>query len=86
MRRLKVWQHAKIVFGPEMRHCMIRDISNLGAMLAIKQTIHIPDVFDLYIAAHSLRVYRAQLVWRNRDFAGVSFVPDQEDGRSTVGA
>jgi hypothetical protein len=71
-KRVKVWQHAKVVVGSNMIHCMVRDISSVGAKLSIDRNVQLPEVFDLYIAAHDLRYYRAQLRWRKAGLVGVS--------------
>lgn len=83
-RRLRVWQQAKIVFGNKMIHCMVRDISRGGAGIVIRKSVLLPETFDLYIAAHELRLCPARLRWRNEDFAGVSFGSDQANDAPAV--
>ncbi|QRM35585.1 dTDP-4-dehydrorhamnose reductase [Microvirga sp. VF16] len=73
LRRLRVWQNAKIIFQDQMIHCMVRDLSAEGAGIVVKKGGALPKDFDLYVAAPSLQVYPARLCWQNGDLAGVSF-------------
>lgn len=71
MRALK---QGKIVFnhGYGTFDCMIRNLSDHGAMLAISETAGIPDHFELRLeAAHPVR--HCVVRWRTVDHIGVEF-------------
>jgi hypothetical protein len=74
-RRFRTQHLAKIVLGPEaMISCTVEDISTGGARIALTRDMHLPNDFEIFIAAHDLQVHRARLCWRHRDSLGVSFV------------
>jgi len=85
-RRFRAQHVAKIVLGPDsMLSCRVEDISTGGAKIALDPDLHLPEDFELFIAAHDLQVHRARLCWRSHDSLGVSFLrsPEQpEQGRS----
>jgi hypothetical protein len=55
-----------------LRDCVVRDISSLGARLALVSTVSIPDRFSLtFDDAHTLRACR--VVWRSVTEIGVEF-------------
>lgn len=56
-----------------MIHCEVENISTGGAKIAVRANVRLPESFLLYIASHTLQVFRAVLRWREGDFAGVSF-------------
>jgi uncharacterized protein YceH (UPF0502 family) len=60
--------------------CMIRDLSEDGARIALSQTVALPEVIELDIPQRELR-RRARVVWRRNDEVGLCFsqvdrVPD----------
>ncbi|MXQ14410.1 PilZ domain-containing protein [Microvirga makkahensis] len=74
-RRFRAQHLAKIVLGPDsMISCHVEDISAGGAKIALDQHLHLPEDFELFIAAHDLQVHRARLCWRNHNSLGVSFI------------
>jgi hypothetical protein len=60
--------------------CQVRNCSPAGARVAFTNTAVIPDEFDLTIA-HKERSYRARMVWRGPNEAGIVFLSEHE--RST---
>ena len=54
--------------------CIVRNVSQAGAKIAMTGTVLLPDSFDLTIARRETSV-RARLVWRNSSEAGVMFEP-----------
>jgi hypothetical protein len=52
--------------------CVVRNFSKAGAKIAMTGTVLLPDVFELGIARKEAS-FRAHLVWRNSDEAGVAF-------------
>ena len=52
--------------------CLVRNISAEGAKLVFTQTATVPQEFDLSL--HQERVFRARVVWRRADEAGVAFL------------
>ncbi len=78
-RRFRTQHLAKIVLGPDsMISCKIEDISAGGAKILLEQHTHLPDSFDLFIAAHDLQVHRVRMCWRRHDTLGVSFTRSSE--------
>ena len=57
--------------------CRVRDFSCTGARVHLTNTAVIPDQFDLTIARKE-RSFRARMVWRSVDEAGVTFLGDNE--------
>ncbi len=82
-RRFRAQHLAKIVLGPDsMLSCRVEDISTSGAKIALDRHLHLPEDFELFIAAHDLQVHRARLCWRSHNSLGVSFLRSPEQGRS----
>ncbi len=53
--------------------CLVRNFSADGAKVTFTNTVTVPDEFDLTIRRKETS-YRARMVWRDRDEAGVIFV------------
>jgi len=75
-RRLRVRQQAKIVLNDEMIHCEVRNLSLQGAGISLSRRVQLPNTFNLFIAAHSLRTFKVKLRWLRGNQAGVSFEMD----------
>ncbi|MDP4025340.1 PilZ domain-containing protein [Methylobacterium sp. NEAU 140] len=73
--RQRVFLKGRITFnnGASSFDCLVRDLSGLGARLALSETASLPEAFDLYIAQKD-RTYRSMLRWRRQDGIGVTFV------------
>jgi hypothetical protein len=72
VQRTSVFKSAKIMSNQSVRDCIVRDISKLGACLALISTTSIPDTFDLtFDAGRTLRPCRA--AWRTGTQIGVEF-------------
>ena len=71
-RRTPVYRCAKIWVNGSLRDCVVRDISSLGARLALLSTAYIPDQVSLtFDGAHTLRACR--VAWRSTTEIGVEF-------------
>jgi PilZ domain len=57
--------------------CHVRNFSPAGAKVAFTNAASFPDQFDLSIA-RSERSFRARMVWRGVNEAGVAFVSEYE--------
>jgi hypothetical protein len=55
--------------------CQVRNLSTSGAKVTFSNTAAVPDQFDLKIA-HKERSFRARMIWRAPDEAGVSFLSE----------
>src|SRR5262245_61528040 len=55
--------------------CHVRNISPAGAKVALTNAAVIPDQFELAIAQKD-RLYRARMVWRGVNEAGVAFLSE----------
>ncbi len=53
--------------------CLVRDLSQTGARLAVAGSAPLPDVFDLHLPSKDAH-YRAQVRWRHADEIGVAFL------------
>lgn len=53
--------------------CVVRDFSSAGAKVTFANAAAVPDDVELSIA-HKEQTFRARVVWRRRDEAGVAFV------------
>jgi hypothetical protein len=53
--------------------CLVRNISADGARLVFTQTATVPQEFDLSLHRNE-RTYRAKVIWRRADEAGVAFL------------
>ena len=72
--RLRTLKGGSILFGlaPAI-DCVIRNISETGAQLAVESSIGIPDEFTLLIKPE-MRKQACKVAWRSADRIGVSFV------------
>jgi uncharacterized small protein (DUF1192 family) len=52
--------------------CVIRDLSESGARIALSDAVALPEVIELDIPQRELR-RRARVVWRRNDEAGLCF-------------
>lgn len=57
--------------------CHVRNFSPAGALLAFDNTATVPDKFDLMIERKE-RSFRARMVWRRMNEAGVAFLNEHE--------
>jgi hypothetical protein len=72
VRRTKCFKYAKISANGSLRDCVVRDISALGARLALVSTAYIPD--DIALTFDSARTLRAcRVAWRAATEIGVEF-------------
>jgi hypothetical protein len=72
--RHKTLKGGSIMFGlaPPVE-CVIRNMSESGAAVEVKNVMAIPDDFQLLIKPE-LRKRHCQVVWRKHDLLGVRFV------------
>ena len=54
-------------------NCIVRNFSTRGAKICFSNVASIPEEFDLAIAQKQ-KTYRARIVWRNADQAGITFI------------
>lgn len=75
--RQRTFLKGRIIFnnGASSMDCLVRDLSSIGARLALTETATLPDTFDLFIPQKE-RTYRANLRWRRADGIGVAFVDE----------
>ena len=57
--------------------CRVRNFSSAGAKVAFTNALSIPEQFDLSIG-HAGRSFRARMVWRRVNEAGVAFLSEYE--------
>jgi hypothetical protein len=72
VRRTQVFKCAKIAAVQALQDCVVRDISSLGARLALISTASVPDRFDLtFDMARTRR--RCRVIWRSPTQIGIEF-------------
>lgn len=57
--------------------CQVRNLSSIGARIAFTNAAAVPDQFDLTIARKD-RAFKARMVWRGINEAGVAFLSECE--------
>jgi uncharacterized small protein (DUF1192 family) len=80
MKELRQYRRAKsflrgLIYDCRKRgamDCMIRDLSEDGARIALSQAVALPEVIELDIPQRELR-RRARVVWRRNDEVGLCF-------------
>ncbi len=72
--RQRTYKVARIAFqgGRALNHCLVRDLSDTGACLALENPIGIPDSFNLVFDSGE-RSRICEVVWRNKKQIGVEF-------------
>jgi len=73
--RLRTFKGGSILFGfaPAI-DCVVRNLSDTGALLTVESPVGIPNDFTLLIKPE-LRKRDCQVVWRTADKIGVRFIP-----------
>jgi hypothetical protein len=73
--RTRTYFGGQIAFNQQasVMDCLIRNISAAGARLVFTETRSVPQEFDLSVHKHE-RSYRAKVIWRRADEAGVAFL------------
>jgi hypothetical protein len=73
--RVKSFLRAQIIYNNRMAtiDCVVKNISPVGAKLALNESMSVPSEFDLYIPQKG-RTYRARMAWRDTDAIGVEFL------------
>ena len=73
LARTRVLKGAKILLGKSsVIDCVVRDLTNRGAVLQVPNTYGLPESFDLTLDA-GLSIRPSRLVWRKLNKAGVEF-------------
>jgi hypothetical protein len=72
--RLRALLGATITFnnGSSTVDCLIRDISESGARLAVPEAVTLPAAFELFIPRKNKK-RPVEMLWRRADVVGVSF-------------
>ncbi len=70
--RHRILRPATIEFGGSTIPCMVRNMSDAGAMLDVASTAEIPELFTLAVISDGHRTL-CRLVWRNEKRIGVAF-------------
>jgi len=70
--RHRILRAATIEFGGSAIPCMVRNMSDAGAMLDLATTDEIPELFVLAVMADGNRML-CRLVWRKAKRIGVAF-------------
>lgn len=70
--RTRIYKGAKISMNGPLGACIVRDISSLGARIAIMNACSMPDRFSLtFDVARTIRACR--VAWRSSNQLGVEF-------------
>ena len=83
--RARTLKRARIILnhGYSVFDCMIRNLSDGGAMLQMADQLGVPDHFELAIG-HARHGNLCTVRWRNEAARGVSFDATQNDGRTAA--
>jgi hypothetical protein len=83
--RTRVRRNAELVIDQrtvERVPCTLRDLTSVGACIALASTDRVPDTFELTLDhGRSLRLCRVR--WRADDRLGVSFEKSADDSKAT---
>ncbi|MHB8886021.1 MAG: PilZ domain-containing protein [Methylovirgula sp.] len=84
--RVRSFLRAQIIFNNRMTtiDCIVKNISQSGARVALNDTLAVPAEFDIYIPQRG-RSHHAKLIWRDKDSIGVDFI-DAPPAASTIPA
>ncbi|MCQ8781263.1 PilZ domain-containing protein [Mangrovibrevibacter kandeliae] len=86
--RTRTLKRAKILFNNHFStiDCIVRNISDTGALLTLDESVHLPKAFDVRVGEE--KDHRpAKLVYRRGMFAGIRFTDiDEEAGPSQPAA
>ena len=63
--------------------CTIRNLSETGARIAVDGSAILPDEFD-FVVTRNDRAYRARLVWRSAEAAGLDLCSADTSGMVTL--
>jgi hypothetical protein len=63
--------------------CLVRNFSGDGAKVVFTNTVVVPDEFDLEVRQKE-RTFRARMVWRRENEAGIAFVGAGAEAASVV--
>lgn len=74
-RRTRVLKDGKISFGGGLISCVVRNVSETGAQLAVESPVSIPTEFVLVIPSDGVS-RRARAIWWSGGRIGVRFVAD----------
>jgi hypothetical protein len=80
-QRQRTFLGGKLTFNQRrsVLDCLVRNIAPTGAMIEFADTAAIvPDAVDLHIGAHD-QSFRAAVVWREHDRAGIALSPFEAD-------
>jgi hypothetical protein len=65
---------ARLEDGRRIADCMIRDLSDSGARLALREAAELPPEFALLLSKSGNVLRRCRLAWKKANEIGVSFV------------
>jgi len=75
--RVKSFLRAQIIFNNHLStvDCIVKNISQHGARVALDETVTIPNQFELHIPQKG-KTYRARMAWRDSGAIGVEFIEE----------
>lgn len=77
--RIRTFLRGRIIFNNRSStfDCLVRDMSTLGARLAVSDTISLPDGFSLYVPQRD-HTYKCSMRWRRPGEVGVVFGEERD--------
>jgi hypothetical protein len=69
--RIRTLKSGKILLGPHLLSCTIRNLSGTGACLEVQSTYGIPPKFEFRMPNQSVRA--CSIVWAGETLLGVQF-------------
>ena len=75
-RRTRLDRHCWVVIAADQprRECLLQDISETGARLALEPGAKLPDAVDLHLTSEGAVARKSVVVWQTRSEAGLRFV------------
>ena len=75
-RRTRLDRRCWIVVGGDQprRECLIEDISETGARIALRPGATLPKAVDLHLTSTGAVVRKSEVIWQTADEAGLHFV------------
>jgi hypothetical protein len=79
-QRSRVFWAAKVSFNrrQSLLDCVVRDMSETGAKLAVTESAFVPREFELVIPKRAA-AYQARIIWRQSDEVGIQFETGKVD-------
>src|SRR5258708_1483438 len=85
VRRTRLDRHCWIVIAADQprRKCLLKDISDTGARVALDPGAKLPDAVDLYLTNEGTVARKSAVIWQTGSEAGLRFVDRPQKQRAS---